>query len=124
MRSIVFCISSVCKTMIFVQESREWNLKVNVLCWLQVDLEVEVEVEGESDSGLVSQYTSQSKATRPQYIGINNTTSGGSESGFTEPDRRLFDDVKRVPSSSPSDKVRVQACLYLRDCVEVWCMAK
>ena len=61
-----------------------------------------------SDSGLVSEYTSHSKATRPRTIGINNTTlSGGSESGFTEPDKGAFVAVKRVPSSSPADKVRI-----------------
>jgi len=61
-------------------------------------------LESVSDSGLVSQYTGHSKATRPQFIGINNTTlSGGSESGFTEPGKGAF---AAVPSSSPADKVQ------------------
>lgn len=62
-----------------------------------------LDLESVSDSGLVSQYTGHSKATRPQFIGINNTTlSGGSESGFTEPGKGAF---AAVPSSSPADKV-------------------
>lgn len=59
-------------------------------------------MEGETDSGLVSQYTGESKQRRKS----SGKQTVGSESGFTEPSQiDSLAKVNSVPASSPADKV-------------------